>query len=50
MVKDNEPTANGATINVESFGKGDKMTGCYAAIDMTGTNGYKRYKSVFFKD
>ena len=48
LVKEKEPTANGATIAVENLG-GYKEKACWAEYNMTGSNTDGRYKSIFFK-
>ena len=49
LVKEKEPTANGATIAVANLGVNGKKANCYAEFNMTGSNGSASYKSIIFK-
>ena len=49
LVKEKEPTANGATIYVTNLGVHKKKAPCYAEFNMTGSNGSASYKSIIFK-
>ena len=49
LVREKEPTANGATIAVANLGVHKKKAACYAEFNMTGSNGSASYKSIIFK-